>query len=202
MKSSERNTHAEWKVVEVVGAAITIVTGIAAIIAMRDKTLIVMAGVLGGIVLGAIAWQAFRQNNRDIGKTVAIVAAVVLLATTVYGVFIDTSEAEADPRIPPTTTSSESAPQTRPKSTLSTPTNEAPVFRGSAKLAAGQAVDLETANPEPKRTSSLDPPADVFIDSLLSSTTKEAIFFYIVAIPATEKRDAGNFSKKVQLVHR
>jgi len=168
VESPGRKTRDEWRVIDVVGMAVAIVASISALIALRDKSQILMTGVISGVLLGVIALLAFRRNDGATGRTVGGVAAIVLLATTVYGVFVDTSAAEAGTPKPVATTSPspEPTPPRRSEHTPSAPAKEPPVYRGTAKLAAGQAVDLETPNPEPKRSSGFETPADVYIDSL------------------------------------
>lgn len=151
-------------------AAVAIVAGIAAIIALKEKVLIVTTGIVGGIALGAIAIQAVRRNDKAVGSTVAIVAAVCLSLTAVYGLTADTPG--ADPWQPNQNTSPETAaprmPQTSPDTatTASPVAGNQPIFEGSVEITAGQAVDLETASPKAGAAARLAAPADIFIDRL------------------------------------
>lgn len=145
-----------------------IVAGIAAIIALKEKVLIVTTGIVGGIALGAIAIQAVRRNDKAVGSTVAIVAAVCLSLTAVYGLTADTPG--ADPRQPNQNTSPETAAPRMPKTspdtsaTASPAAGDQPIFEGSVEITAGQAVDLETASPKAGAAAHLAAPADIFID--------------------------------------
>ena len=169
-----KNQTRESKITEI-AAALTIVATITGFVALREKSLIIAAGIISGLALGAFAFLAFRRNDKMSGQMALGVTVVVLLGTLGYGLFVDTNKVEPDdpqPSIATTTPTpyqtSQASPNTEESSPApSAPTKGQPVFKGTGvKMVAREAIDLEAAKPNAKSSSQLEPPADIFIDSL------------------------------------
>ncbi|MGH3940898.1 MAG: hypothetical protein ACRDTG_20120 [Pseudonocardiaceae bacterium] len=171
-ESSGNQTRGEPKVIDVVVAALTIVTAIATIMTIREKAVIVATGIISAAVLGLIATLAGRRSDKVAGSTLAVMAVITLVLTLIYGLAVKTTKPEVDAQQPvaPTVQPSQKTLPTNSETPVLpvAPSKERPLFEGSADIVAGEAIDLETQNPRAQRATRLAAPNDVFIEQLFS----------------------------------
>lgn len=163
MNGSQNQPSGTSKVLEAIVAAATIVAGVAAIISLKDKAAIIVAGVIGALILGAIAIHALRRSDKPLAGAFGVIAIVFPLVTVGYGLSPVGSGATAPQ---PTYSSQQPSPtNSRPQPSPAAPAKEQPLFEGSAKIVAGQAIDLEVSDAKAKSASGvLVKPDDLRID--------------------------------------
>lgn len=160
MEDPENQRSDVSKMLEVVVAAATIVAGIAAVAALKDKGAIIATGVIGGLILGVLAIHALGRGDKGSTGALGGIATVVVLAAATYGL---STSADGVPQPWPSQQRQAGTPQGQ--TTPSTPTTQSPVFEGTAEMAAGQAIDLETTSSKAKSvTGVLAKPDDVRVD--------------------------------------
>lgn len=181
-------TSGEMKLREVLALAATIMACVAAVLSVKEKAFIVATGVIGALILLGIAFYAVRRSDRTVAGMYAIVAVIILVVTATYGVFGGATEIDEQP------SDQRQSSETLPRMPLASPdTFEAPakeqsVFEGSARMEAGQSIDLDASNSKAKMATSLSAPADVFIDQLAFGYDRDGYLVAFKGNPSEGKR--------------
>ncbi|HEX6462702.1 MAG TPA: hypothetical protein VFZ58_05570 [Candidatus Saccharimonadales bacterium] len=161
-----------------VGAA-TILAAVIAVVALVDRSKIIIVGVISAVVFLVLTAHALRQRNRTNAVVLGLITVLVVIGTALYGsVTASTQQQGEDGKKQGSSTTETSRYEgdtstTPPETTQSAPTKRQPDIKGNTKMMPGQAIDLESSKPEAKAASGLSPADDIYVDQLAFGRDQE-----------------------------